>query len=234
MKRRTFFNAAALLTVLAGSAVVAVAHDNLAASALPTPVLNVMATITQLNYDESVGLVNGFLVGNNVLLTFAKPVCGGIGTLGAVGNSVTYSGSARTLASGFEIVNVTSFTNNTTTVTYPPAPIFTKPVAYPLTAGTITQLNYDPENGVIEGFLFTPTPGPSATPSAVPSARPEVLVDIVFPNATLMPLLTVNASLSVAGTMQAPGGCAPAGAIPEVYASSLVIGSKTYHLGGTH
>src|ERR1039457_1710470 len=108
----TFFNAAAVFTVLAASAVTGMADNDHAPTTTVGPVT---AAITQLNYDESGGMVNGFLVGTNVLLTFSKPVCGGIGTLGAVGNSVTYSGSAQTFTSGFQTVNVTLFTNGTIT-----------------------------------------------------------------------------------------------------------------------
>jgi hypothetical protein len=135
-----------------------------------------------------------------------------------VGNSVTYSGSAQTLTSGFQTVNVTSFTNGT--ITYPPATTSTKPSAYPLTPGTITQLNYNPENGAIDGFVFTPTSGA------------KVFVDIGSAKAALTPLLTVGASISVVGTMEAPGACAPTGTISEVDASSLTIGSTVYPVGG--
>lgn len=217
MKHRTFFNAVALLTVLAGSTVMGMADDQ--NNAPSTAVGPVTAAITQLNYDESGGTVNGFLVGSNVLLTFSRPVCGGIGTLGAVGNSVTYSGFAQTFASGFQTVRVTSYTNGTT-ITYPPATTSTKPSAYPLTAGILTQLNYNPEDGTISGFVFTPTSGA------------KVFVDIGSANATLTPLLKVGAAVSVVGTLEAPGACAPAGTISEVDASSLTIGSTTYPIGG--
>jgi hypothetical protein len=217
MKYGRFFNAAALFTLLIGSGVTAMAHDD--DYTPPTPVGPVTATITQVNYDEGGGAVNGFLVGTNVLLTFSKPVCGGIGTLGTVGESVTYSGLARTFASGFQTVNVTSFTNGT--ITYPPpAATFPKPSPYPLTAGAITQLNYNPENGTIDGFVFTPTSGP------------KVFVAIGFANATLTPLLTVGASVSVVGVMEALGACAPSGTMPAVDAWSLTIGSTKYRVGG--
>ena len=109
-----------------------------------------------LNYDESGGIVDGFLAGT-CLLTFSKSVCGGIGTLGVVGNSVTFSGTTHT-QTGIVAVNVTSFTNGA--IAYPPATASTKPSAYPATTGSITHLNYNPENGAINGFLFTPTTGP--------------------------------------------------------------------------
>jgi hypothetical protein len=180
--------------------------------ATATTVGPVTATITALNYDESGAAVNGLLVGTNVLLTFARPVCGGIGTLGAVGNSVTYSGMALTLASGFQVVHVTSFTNGS--ITYPP-PAPPKPAAYPATAGTIGQLNYG-ETGSVNGFVFTPTSGP------------KVFVDIGKPSTTLAPLLTVGASVSVTGTLEAPPQCAQTGALSEVDATSLTIGTTTY------
>ena len=214
----------AILTALVSSAV----------HAQTTPVGPVTATITQLNYDQSGGVVNGFLIGTNVLLTFRQPVCGGIGTLGNVGDSVTYSGSAHTFTSGFQIVAVTSYTDGANT--YPPAQVFTRPSAYPLTAGTITQLNYDPENGAINGFVLTPQgswPIPTlvanSTARALPSGQ-AVFVDIGYANATLTPLLTVGASVSVAGTLSGAVACTPAGTIPEVYAHSLTIGSTVYRL----
>jgi len=216
LKHTTVFTTAALFTLLAGSALTAMDDDH---NNVPTtPVGPVTAAITQLNFDESGATVNGFLVGTNILLTFQKPVCGGIGTLGAVGNAVTYSGSAQTFTSGFQTVAVTSFANGT--ITYPPAKISRKPSTYPLTAGTITQLNYNPENGAIDGFVFTPTSGA------------KVFVDIGSANATLTPLLTVGASVSVVGTIEAPGACAPTGTISEVDASSLTIGTTAYPVGG--
>lgn len=166
---------------------------------------------------ESGGTVDGFLIGANVLLTFSRPVCGGIGALGAVRNSVTYSGSARTSTAGFQTVNVTSFTNGA--IAYPPAAP-AKPSAYPLTAGKITQLNYSPESGAIDGFVFTPVTGR------------KVFVDVGNPGTTLAPLLTVGAPISVIGTLEAPGAGAPTGTILEVDASSLTIGSTAYPIGG--
>lgn len=205
-----------------------------AAHAQTTPVGPVTATITQLNYDQSGGVVNGFLIGTNVLLTFRQPVCGGIGTLGNAGDSVTYSGAAHTFTSGFQIVDVTSYTDGA--ITYPGAPAFTRPSAYPQTAGTISQLNYDPESGAINGFVFTPQgswPIPTVVANGTPRALPSgqvVLVDIGFANATLTRLLTVGTSISVTGTVAGAAACAPAGTIPEVYASSLTIGSTVYRL----
>ncbi|GEM_PF-3101265 len=176
----------------------------------------VSATITALNYNESGAAVNGFLVGTNVLLVFPKPVCGGVASLGAVGNSVTYSGVALTFPSGFQTVNVTSFTNGS--ITYPPAAP-PKHSAYPTTAGTITQLNYG-EAGFVNGFVFTPASGP------------KVFVNVGVPNSTLAPLLTAGASVSVTGTLEPPPACAPSGTISEVDASSLTIGTTTYPIHG--
>jgi hypothetical protein len=236
LKRKIFNGAAVLFTVFSGTAMAA---ENLFTAFL-TPVGPATGAITQFNYDESGGTVTGFLVGPNVLLTFLRPVCGGIGTLGAVGNNVTYSGSGHTFASGLEVVIVTSFTNGN--ITYPPVPVITRPSAYPLTTGTISQLNYSPENGSVNGFVFTPSstggPGPtnpiptSSVPSPLVSAGGKVFVDIGEANATLTPLLTVGATVSVMGTLEAPGACAPAGTISEVDASSLTIGSKVYPIGG--
>jgi len=218
MKHKPFLNASAVFLVLAAASAVTAMADEHQTNTPATPVGPVTASIAQLNYDESGGTVNGFLAGT-YLLTFSKSVCGGIGTLGVVGNSVTFSGTTQT-STGIEAVNVTSFTNGT--ITYPPATTSTKPSAYPATPGTITQINYNPENGAIDGFVFTPTTGP------------KVFVDIGTPSATLAPLLTVGASVTVTGTLEAPGACAPTGTISEVDASSLTIGSTAYPIGGNH
>jgi hypothetical protein len=217
MKYRTFFSGAALFTILVSGAATGMAADNTFNP--PAPVGPVTAPIAQSNYSDLGGTVNGFLIGSNVLLTFSKAVCGGIGTLGAAGNSVTYSGSAFTSTSGFQTVNVTSFTNHTTSATYPPSTTPSKPSAYPLTAGTIVQLNYEPETGGINGFVFK-------------AGSAGLFVDIGFANSTLMPLLKVGAAVSVVGTMEATPQCAPpAGTISEVYASSLTIGGTAYPVG---
>ena len=92
--------------------------------------------------------MEGFLPGTNILLTFPTNVTGGIGTLGAVGNSVTYSGTAETSTTGFEAVRVTTFTNNTTKVTYSSSTATTTKKAYGPTSGTVKQLNYDAETAV--------------------------------------------------------------------------------------
>src|SRR5258708_4656797 len=82
-----------------------------------TTVTSFTVTITQVNYGTD-GAIEGFLIGSTTLLTFPTNVSGGIGTLGAVGNSVTYSGTEVTTSTGFSSVRVTSYTNNTTKVTY--------------------------------------------------------------------------------------------------------------------
>jgi hypothetical protein len=215
MKHGTFFRGAGLFSILVSGAVMGMAEDTFTP---PTPVGPVTASILQLNYSDLGGTVNGFLIGSNVLLTFLKPVCGGIGTLGTVGNSVTYSGSAFTSKSGFQTVNVTSFTNGT--IKYPPVATPSKPTAYSSTPGTIVQLNYEAESGDVNGFVFKPTSGPT------------VLVDIGFANATLTPLLKVGAAVTVVGTLEATPQCAPpVGTIPEVYASSLTIAGMAYPVG---
>ena len=179
-------------------------------------VTSVTGKITALNYNETGAAVDGFLVGTNVLLTFSKPVCAGIVSLGNIGDSVTYSGVAVTLASGLQVVHVTSYTDGS--ITYPPAAP-PKPAAYPATNGTITQLNYS-EYGFVNGFLFTPTSGP------------KVFVNVGRPNAALAAALTLNAAVSVTGTLEAPPACAPTASISEVDASSLTIGTTTYPIPG--
>jgi len=199
----------------AGGAVTALANEN---GGVQTVVGPVTTTITALNYDESGAHVNGFLVGTNVLLTFSKNVCAGVSSLGAVGNTITYSGAATTFASGFQTVSVSSFSNTTTSASYPPAPT-PAPSAYAATAGTITALNYS-EEGTVNGFLFTP------------SSSSAVFVDIGQPSTTLAPLLTVGAAVTVTGTLEAPSPCAASGTISEVNPSSLLIGSTTYPIMG--
>jgi hypothetical protein len=119
-------------TALILQTAVLAAFASSAVNAQTTSVGPVTATITQWNYDQIGGVVNGFLIGTNVLLTFRQPVCGGLATLGNVGDSVTYSGVAHTFPSGFQIVDVTSYSDGG--MTYPGAPAFTKPSAYPLPA----------------------------------------------------------------------------------------------------
>ena len=183
-----------------------------------TAVGPVTATITALNFDESGAMVNGFLVGTNTLLVFPKPTCNGIGTLGVVGNSITYSGTEFTQPTHIIRVQVSSFTNHTTGATYPPAPN-PKPVAYPATAGAISALNYDLENGVVNGFRFTPTGGAA------------VFVDIGYaPSTALLAALTVGTSATVTGVLESPPTCATAGTISEVDATTIAIGSKVYTL----
>jgi hypothetical protein len=206
-----------LLAVLVSGIAAAMADEGHAPA--PTPVGPTTAPIAELNYDESGGAINGFLVGKNTLLAFQRPVCGGVGTLGSVGDSVTYSGLAETLPSGFQLVNVTSFTNGT--ITYPPIKNTGKLAAFALTAGTITQLNHDPESGSVDGFVFTPASGP------------VVLLALGHVSSTLAPQLTTGAAVSVTGTTSTlPFSCPPAGSLPEVYASALTIGNTTYQIGG--
>jgi hypothetical protein len=144
-----------------------------------------------------------------------------VASLGAAGNSVTYSGSAVTFTSGFQSVNVTSFTNNTTKAGYTePSP--SKPAAYAATTGVIDQLNYD-FTGSIDGFLFTPK-----------GSTTKLFVDISpRPNATLAPLLKVNAAVTVAGIVEPTIACAPAGtvAVVDVAAASLTFGTTTITFG---
>src|SRR5580700_6794815 len=99
-----------------------------------TTITNATGTIAQVNYNESGATVQSFLVGTNIILSFPTTVCAGVASLGAAGNSVTYSGTALTFSSGFQSVNVTSFTNNTTKASYT-QPTPSKPAAYPATAG---------------------------------------------------------------------------------------------------
>ena len=146
--------------------------------------------------------------------------------LGAAGNSVIYSGTAITFASGFQAVTVSSFTNNSTKATYTkPSVSPSRPAAYPATAGVIDQLNYD-TSGEIDGFVFTPT-----------GSTTKLFVDISpRPNATLTPLLKVGATVTVTGFVEPAIACPPAGTMAEVDvdATSLTFGTTTVNTGFGH
>jgi hypothetical protein len=145
-------------------------------------------------------------------------ICGSVSTLGTVGNSITYSGTAVTATSGFESVRISSFTNNTTKVIYT-APTSTS-TAYGPTSGTLKQLNYA-SGGGINGFLFT------ANSSTLFVSLGHTA------NTTLAALLTVGATVSVTGTSSpSMSACASTGAIQSVDASSLTIGATTVVIQG--
>jgi hypothetical protein len=178
---------------------------------------NVTGAIKQLNYGIG-GEVQGFLIGTNVLLSFPSNICGGVATLGAVGNSVNYSGTAVTASSGFESVRVTSFTNNVTKATYT-APT-TGSTTYGPTSGTVKQLNYA-DDGSIDGFLFT-------------ASGSTLFVSIGYTSSTtLTSLLTVGATVSVTGTTSpSMSACSSTGTLESVNASSLTIGGTTVVIQG--
>lgn len=224
--RRSFLDAAAMLTMaaaLCSAPVFAQLDTNYGGpgTTTTTTVTSVSGTITQVNYGTD-GMVDGFLIGANVLLTFEPDPATGIASLGAVGNSVTYSGAAVTSSTGFESVRVTSFTNNSTKATYTPPTTAAVPVTYGPTSGTVKQLNYDGA-GNIDGFLFTPSG--SSTPIVVSTGSQA--------SATLKPLLTVGATVSVTGTSEtAAATCTSTGALAVVNATSLTIGSQTIVISG--
>jgi hypothetical protein len=183
-----------------------------------TTVTGVTGTITQLNYGED-GAIEGFLIGSNTLLTFRNNVSGGIGTLGAVGNSVTYSGTAKTTTAGFSSVRVTTYTNNTTKVTYSSSTTPSTPTAYGPTSGIVTQLNYS-DDGSIDSFVFRPS---GSTTSLLVVTGPGA-------SATLKPILLPGTAVSVTGTEQgaAPTSpCVASGVLTVVEASSLIINGQT-------
>ncbi len=220
MKRSNTRGAIALIALFTGSALNAMAQfPDATSSSTATTVTNVTGTITQLNYGTD-GSVQGFLAGAKILLTFPTNICGGVSTLGVVGNSITYSGSAVTATSGFESVRITSFTNNTTKAAYT-APTSTTSTSYGPTSGTLKQLNYD-GSGDIDGFVFTPTSASSIFVSTGSRA-----------SATLTPLLIVGAAVSVTGmTSLNMSGCAATGTLEAVNATSLTIGSQTIVIAG--
>lgn len=214
VKDKTFLNAIAVLVVLAGAAVTAMAsyHDKGTA----TVVSNVSASIEAYNYDED-GEVNGFMDSTGAILTFNKPVCGGVGSLGAPGNSITYSGILETFVLPPNEVDVSTFSNIITGATYPP-PAIPKPRPYPSTTGTVLQLNYDVETGTINGFAFSTTSG-------------TVLVDVGQPSPALAAALSgaLKGSATVVGTLEAPPRCAPVGTVSgEVDASSVNLSGMQY------
>ncbi len=215
MKYRTIFWATALLAIMAGGATNALAQDNddYPNTTTTTTVTGASGSIAHLNYDEN-GTIDGVLLGTNILLSFQGNVCGGIGTLGAVGNTVTYSGRATTNSTtGFQTVRVTSFTNNITSATYTSTTSHPTPDLYGPTVVTVTALNYD-SSGVLDGFLF--------------GSGPAVLVVTGEASGTLKTLLVVGAAVSVTGTSTtSTGACVATPPLTVVKASSFIIGGQT-------
>jgi len=223
MKRARIVLAAAVAALVATSAAYAQERGVFVAAntTIPTPVslTNVTGTIAQLNYDAN-GSVNGFLIGTTTLLTFATNVCGGLGTLGAVGNSVTYSGTQISLSSGFQTVTVSSFTNNTTKAAYTRA--LPKASTFGPTPGTVKQLNYDGQ-GNIDGFLFAATG--TTTPIFVSTGTRA--------STTLKPLLTLNGPATVTGTTSTSlAACSAASELEAVDATALTLGGQTIVIVG--
>jgi YD repeat-containing protein len=228
MKNRMIFCTAALLAIMAGGATNALAQDNddpTSNTTSTTTVTNATGTITQLNYDEN-GAIEGFLLGTNILLSFPTNVCGGIGTLGAVINTVTYSGTARTNSTtAFQTVSVTNFTNNTTNAKYTRTTSTPTSTAYGPTSGTVKLLNYD-SSGAIDGFLFTPSGSTTAVLVVTGSGA----------SATLKPLLAVGGTVSVTGTTSTnsiASACVVTGALTVVKTWSLIIGGQTIIISGS-
>jgi hypothetical protein len=220
MKQSTLLGAVALCLFWAGAAPNALAQQADADGTITTTtVTNVAGTITQLNYGNG-GEVQGFLIGTKILLSFPTNICGGVSTLGVVGNSVTYSGAAVTATSGFQSVRISSFTNNTTKATYTAPTSTSTSTAYGPTSGTVKQLNYS-DDGSIDGFLFT------ASGSTIFVSTGD------RGSTTLTTLLTAGATVSVTGTTSANmSACSSTGAIQSVDASSLTIGTTTVVISG--
>jgi hypothetical protein len=212
MKKRMMISTATLLAILACGAANALAdddHNN--ANTTTTTVTGITGTITQVNLGTD-GTINGFLLGTNVLLEFSHSVCGGIGSLGIVGNVVTYSGRATTnTATGFQSVSVTSFTNGAKT--YTSASTEPAPVAFGPTAGTVGAFNYS--DGGINGFLFG-----------------SVLVVTGTPSTTLAPLLLAGAAVTVTGTTETETTCATVPPLTVVNATSLTFGTTVITING--
>lgn len=221
--------------LLAGNTVTALATEARFAQLLPasasnragapsvTPVTSVTGTITALNYDADGKTVNGLYIGaTNTMLTFEGSVCGGVGSLGQVNDPVTYSGTELSFASGFNLVRVSNYTDGSTTYSQGKAGKPAVPVAYPQTAGQLTALNYDPVDGAINGFFFTPAAGT------------EVFVDVGHVDSTVAGLLAGAApvALSVTGVRAPEPACDAATGPGVVLATSLTIGGTAYLVGG--
>jgi hypothetical protein len=210
-------------TVLGLMGVQAQSESDATTTTTTTTVTSVTGTITQLNYGSD-GAIEGFLIGSTTLLAFPTNVTGGIGTLGAVGNSVTYSGTEVTTSAGFSSVRITSYTNNTTKVTYSSSTTTPTTTAYGPTSGTVKQLNFNGD-GSIESFVF----------SASGSSTPLLVVTGPGASATLKPLLLSGTTVSVTGTEQAAtptSACVASGVLTVVHASSLIISSQTIVITG--
>lgn len=221
----TLARPAACLIALACAAAPALAdrgHSaSTAAASTATTVTNASGTISQLNYNDA-GYVDGLVLGTSTLLRFPGRVCNGVSTLGAVGQSVTYSGSATTnAATGLQAVRVSSLTNASTAASYT-APVAPTSSAYAATAGTLTRLNFDGAAS-INGFLFTPTG--SSTPVLVAFGG-------AVRSTTLTPLLTVGAAVTVSGTTtEGETPCGTTSAVSTVRATTLVVGGSSFSFG---
>lgn len=223
--KKTFAAIPALaLSAALGLALAAPAHaggrqsSGSAGVSVTTTVTNASGTISQLNYNEQ-GYVDGFVLGGTTLIRFPSRVCSGVGSLGAVGNTVTYSGSAVTNAStGLQAVRISAYTNTTTAASYTP-PTAPTTSAYAATAGTITLLNYD-RAGAINGFVFTPSGSTTA-----------LLVKFggAVRNTTLTSLLVAGSAATVTGTTtEGETHCGATAAVGTVQATTLVVGGSTF------
>jgi len=229
MKDLSMFRVGVLGAMLAAGTMTALADDaqfpppggESADNPSVTSVGPVTGTITALNYDADGRTVNGLFIGaSNTMLTFERPVCGGVGSLGKVDDSVTYSGSEVSFSREFNSVRVTSYKDGS--ITYSHTTRAPTPTRYELTAGKIKALNYDPRDGAINGLFFTPMAGP------------EVFVDLGHVDSAVAGLLAGAApvALSVTGAELPSPLCAKSAPIGVVVASSLTIGGALYPVGG--
>jgi hypothetical protein len=238
MHRYCGFHAGIVGALLAGAAMTGVAAD---ARLVPLAILSgsgtatdnpsitnvgpVTGTITALNYDADGTTVNGLYLGaSDTLLTFDRPVCGGIGSLGRVGDAVTFTGIEVSFSSGFNTVIVKSYRDGLTTYSQTAAGA-SRPAttAYAQSAGLVTALNYNPADGSINGFFFAPS-----------GAGAAVFVDLGHVDSTVALLLAGPAPVAVSVTgLQLPSrACGQAAAVSVVLASSLTIGGTAYLVGG--
>lgn len=182
-----------------------------------TAVASASGTIVQANYNDQ-GVIDGFIVDSSTLLKFPGRVCGGVTTLGAVGQAVTYSGTAYANATtGISAVRVSALTNTSTSATYT-APTTPTSTAYAATDGTITRLNFDQAGG-INGVLFTPLN--STTPVLVKFGGG-------VRDTTLTPLLVVGAAVNVVGTTTTGETYCGTAAVSTVRATTLTVGGTVF------
>lgn len=220
MKSTPLFSLTTSLAMLACSAGLAHADNDRSKSAAPLAVVNAVGSVMQLTYNDD-GVAAGLLVGNNTLLAFPERVCGGVASLGSVGQVLTYSGTAKANAgSGVQTVKVTALLNNVSGAAFTAPAANTPATPYPATAGSISLLNYS-DSGDVNGFVFTPNGSATAVLASLGGKA----------NALLKPLLAVGATASVTGSTR-PGSACNAAAMTVVRTTTLTVNGRTFFFSG--